>query len=397
MDELPMKPYLQSQLVLPLLDAVGEAGGRASASDVYDAVAGKIGLPAELRTARSAIRGQSFNAFERDVRWAQQRAKLQGLMRPLGEGDWTLTGRGEKALRTSVPGLVVTIFTTDSGQALYGSCEDAVGLLDDGSVNLIFTSPPYPLLHKKSYGNVDERTYVDWFLRIAEKWPRKLARDGSIAINLADVWRKGEPSISLYQERLLVRLEDELGLRLCQRFAWQNPAKMPVPAEWVTVRRVRVKPSLEQVYWLSPSDAPYADNRQVLAPYSDRMATRIAGGGEKAARRPGGYALRDGSFSADNGGAIPGNLITAPNTESNSAYIRGCKAAGLPVHPARFPAALPEFFIKLLTRAGDHVLDPFGGSMTTAAVAEGLGRRWTSCDMVLDYVMGARQRFPAAT
>lgn len=390
------KPYLQSQLVLPLLEAMGEAGGRASASDVYDDVATRIGLDAGFRSARAAAGGQSFNAFERDVRWAQQRAKLQGLMRPIGEGDWIITGKGERSLRTSRPGLVVTVFVTPSGQALYGSCEDAIGMLEDGSVNLIFTSPPYPLLHKKTYGNVDERTYVDWFLRIAEQWPRKLARDGSVAINLADVWRKGEPTISLYQERLLVRLEDELGLKLCQRFAWQNPSKMPVPAEWVTVRRVRVKPSLEQVYWLSASDQPYADNRQVLTPYSDRMAERIAGGGERAAKRPGGYAMRDGSFSADNGGAIPGNLITAPNTESNSAYIRQCKAAGLPVHPARFPAALPEFFVKLLTRTGDHVLDPFAGSLTTAAVAERLGRRWTACDTAYDYLAGAMARFDGA-
>lgn len=103
-----------------------------------------------------------------------------------------------------------------------------------------------------------------------------------------------------------------------------------------------------------------------------------------------------GAFGRDNGGAIPGNLLQAANTESNSDYIRACKENGLPVHPARFPAALPEFFIKLLTQIDDHVFDPFGGSLTTAAVAERLQRRWTSSDCVLDYLEGGRHRFPAA-
>jgi len=73
--------------------------------------------------------------------------------------------------------------------------------------------------------------------------------------------------LSLYQERLLIRFEDELGLKLCQRFAWHNTAKLPAPAERVTVRRVRVKPSLENIFWLSSSDNSYADNRQILVPY----------------------------------------------------------------------------------------------------------------------------------
>lgn len=389
-------PYRQNQLVLPLLEALEDVGGQARIGAVYDAVAEKIGLPEADRSARVTIGAQTYNAFERSVRWAQQRAKRTGLMRPTDARDWVLTEKGKSSLRYAKPGLILTVFETPYGEALFGRCEEAVGLLDDGTVNLIFTSPPYPLLRKKEYGNADERQYVDWFLRLAEQWPRKLSGDGSVVLNLGDAWRKGEPTLSLYQERLLIRLEDELGLKLCQRFAWNNPSKMPAPAEWVTIRRVRVKPSLENVFWLSPSDAPYADNRQVLVPYSESMQRVIARGGQEAAQRPAGYVMEAGAFGVDNGGAIPGNLIQAANTESNSDYIRACKAAGLPVHPARFPGALPEFFIKLLTREDDHVFDPFGGSQTTAAVAERLKRRWTTSECVLDYVLGGRHRFPAA-
>ncbi len=387
--------YRQNQLVLPLLESLEEAGGKARIGDVYDRIAEKIALPDAERAARVEVGAQTCNAFERSVRWAQQRAKRTGLLRPADGRDWVLTEKGKSSLRYAKPGLILTVFETALGEALFGRCEEAVGLLDDGSVNLIFTSPPYPLLLKKAYGNEDERKYVDWFLRIAEQWPRKLAGDGSVVLNLGDAWRKGEPTLSLYQERLLIRLEDELGLKLCQRFAWNNPSKMPAPAEWVTVRRVRVKPSLESVFWLSAGDAPYADNRQVLVPYSESMRRVLARGGQEAAHRPAGYVMEEGAFGTDNGGAIPGNLIQAANTESNSGYIRACKAAGLPVHPARFPDALPEFFIKLLTRVHDHVYDPFGGSQTTAAVAERLDRHWTTSECVLDYILGGKTRFAA--
>ncbi len=388
-------PYRQNQLVLPLLEALEDVGGQARIGAIYDAVAEKIGLASDERQARVTIGDQTYNAFERSVRWAQQRAKRTGLLRPAEDRDWVITDKGRNSLRYAKPGLILTVFVTEYGEAMFGRCEEAVGLLDDGAVNLIFSSPPYPLLRQKEYGNLDERAYVDWFLRLAEQWPRKLAGDGSVVLNLGDAWRKGEPTLSLYQERLLIRLEDQLGLKLCQRFAWNNPSKLPAPAEWVTIRRVRVKPSLENVFWLSNSDAPYANNREVLVPYSESMQRVLSKGGQEAARRPAGYVMDQGAFGIDNGGAIPGNLIEAANTESNSAYIRACKAQGLPVHPARFPAALPEFFIKFLTRVDDHVYDPFGGSQTTAAVAERLKRRWTTSECVFDYILGGQARFAA--
>ncbi|QRM34753.1 site-specific DNA-methyltransferase [Microvirga sp. VF16] len=390
------KKISQSQLILPLLDAIEERGGAAKARDIYDLVAEKVDLSADERTARISISGHSYNAFEREVRWAQQRAKLQGLLRPANAGLWALTDKGHSALTKATPGLVVTIFMTEKGAALWGHCEDAVGLLDDESISLLFSSPPYPLLRKKEYGNLDEKEYVTWMLRLMEHVMPKISKDGSVVLNLGDAWRRGEPTLSLYQERLLIKFEDELGLKLCQRFSWQSPSKLPAPAEWVTVRRVRVKPSLENVFWLSASDNPYADNRQILVPYSDSMKAMLKRGGQEAANRPSGYTMAAGAFSNDNGGAIPGNLIVAANTESNSDYIRSVKAAGLPVHPARFPAALPEMFIKFLTRPNDLVFEPFGGSLTTAAVAEALNRRWVASECMLEYIKGGQMRFPSA-
>ena len=383
----------QQELLFPLLQSMAEEGGRARSKKLCDKVAVRVGVSDEVRNRRVlAGKAGEINAFDRSVRWAQQKAKALGLAEPLGEGHWRLTGKGRSKLREAKPGVVVTVFTTDKGFALFARAEDAIGMIEDGSVQCILTSPPYPLLRAKEYGGIDERRYVDWFMRIAEQWPRKLTEDGSIVLNTMDVWKQGRPQVSLYQERLILALE-EAGIGLAQRFQWHNPSKLPSPAEWVTVRRVRVKPGLEQVLWLSPHEHPYADNRQVLRPYSRAMLERIATGGERKTLRPSGFDMAAGAFGIDNGGSIPDNLLSVANTESNSDYISACKAAGLPVHPARFPRALPEFFIKLLTRAGDLVFDPFGGSGTVAKCAEDLGRRWITSEAILDYVLGSQLRF----
>lgn len=234
----------QGQMALPLLETLRDAGGVASTQLLYKAVADRVQVPKDKREQRGQVGKSTINFFERDVRWAQQRAKLEGLVEKSGPNQWRITTKGRAALTKASPGVVVTIFTTAHGIALWGCASDAIRHIDDQSVNMLLTSPPYPLLTAKSYGNKAEREYVDWFLRMAEHWPRKLTHDGSVVINLGDAFRHGEPVMSLYQEKLLIRLEEELGLRLAQRFAWFNPSKLPAPAEWVTVRRVRVRPSL---------------------------------------------------------------------------------------------------------------------------------------------------------
>lgn len=382
----------QSQLILPLLDALAsDGGGAVTAREAYSAVAHRVGVDDEGRA--QTISCGSYRRFDRDVRWARQKAVALGLVSTPERGQWQITGKGRSMLREARPGVVITIFETDAGVALWGACEDACGIIEKGSVQLVLTSPPYPLLREKQYGNMPERDHIEWLTSCVAQWAELLTPDGSIVLNLGDTWLPGKPAQSLYAERLLVRLVDELGLNLCQRFEWYSPNRLPAPAEWVTVRRVRVKPALERVYWLSPHDHPYADNRAVLQPYSSSMRSRISEGGERGALRPSGHDLKRGAFSADNGGAIPPNLLTIPTGESNSTYIRACKQWGLPVHPARFPGGLPDFFIRMLTRKGDTVYDPCSGSGQTAERCEDLGRHWVSSERVLEYAMGHALRF----
>src|SRR5439155_18537348 len=179
----------------------------------------------------------------------------------------------------------------------------------------------------------------------------------SFVLNIGGSYNKGEPTRSLYHFRLLLALVDALGFHLAQECFWYNPAKMPMPAEWVTVRRVRIKDSVEYVWWLSKSAHPRANNRNVLKPYSPDMI-RLNQRGVRATRRPSGHNITSKFDQMDSGGAIPGNMIELfepddllrfGNNAANDPYTKRCKAAGIKIHPARFPSALPDFFIRLLT------------------------------------------------
>lgn len=225
----------------------------------------------------------------------------------------------------------------------------------------------------------------------AEEIRRVLAPDGSFVLNIGGSYERGRPTRSLYHFRVLLMLCDEVGFHLAQECFWFNPAKLPAPAEWVNVRRIRIKDSVEYVFWLSKTPHPKANNRNVLVEYSDDMR-RLIERGYRAKQRPSGHVIT-GKFQRDHGGAIPSNLIEAGNNDSNSAYMARCKEAGVKPHPARFPAALPSFFIRLLTDEGDLVLDPFAGSNTTGRVAEDQQRRWLGFELADEYVAASRFRF----
>ena len=383
----------QRQLMLPLLDALRRSGGEADTTTIRCVVADGLGLDDETRDRTTTIGGQKHGVLAHRVRWAQQHAKFAGLIERT-ENAWRLTTNGSKHLTRCLPGSPTTIFMTPEGCALWGMAEDMASVVDHGSVRLLLTSPPYSLNTKKAYGNEGAEAYVDWLCRIVEALMPVMAGDGSIVLNLGDAWTKGSPTVSMYQERAMIALQDRLGLHLCQKLMWRNPSAMPVPSNWVGVERIRLKNAVEMLWWLSPSERPHADNRAILDPYSDRMRSLIAAGGSKRAKRPSGHAQREGSFSVDNGGSIPSNIFTIPNT-GDHAHSRACREAGLPVHPARMPYGLAEKVIEFLSMEGDLVADPFGGSGTTAKAAQDLGRHWVTTEACREYVEGSRLRFAA--
>lgn len=285
-------------------------------------------------------------------------------------------------------------YRTHRGAAYLGDSLELLTALPDESIQAIITSPPFALKTKKQYGNPTEDKYLEWFLKFAPEFYRVLRTDGSLVIDIGGAWLPGSPTRSIYQFELLVALVREHNYRLAEEFYWYNKAKLPGPAQWVTIERMRVKDSVNPIWWLSKSDRPKADNRRVLRPYSESMHVLFRRGYNEGPR-PSGHRVGK-NFAVDNGGAIPANLIEVSNTRAYDSYQVYCRDHGYQIHPARFPREVPEFFVNFLTEEGDVVLDPFAGSNMTGAVAERLKRRWLAFEMNPDYIDASIGRFEAA-
>lgn len=281
-----------------------------------------------------------------------------------------------------------------------------------GNVNLILTSPPFPLNSKKSYGNLQGEDYLAWLAGLAPQLSALLTEDGSIVIELGNAWLPGRPVQSLlHLESLLAFVKHEVaGLRLCQQFVCYNPARLPGPAAWVTVARERLTDSFTHVWWMAKSDHPKADNRRVLRPYSASMRKLLQRQSYNAGKRPSQHQISENGFLTDHGGSIAQNFFemeplddkrtvrlpnafSFANTASTSRFLNTCRARGIEPHPARMPEGLAAFFVRFLTDPGDLVFDPFAGSNTTGYVAESLGRRWAVVDAKAEYAEQSKIRF----
>jgi DNA modification methylase len=281
-----------------------------------------------------------------------------------------------------------------------------------GKVQLILTSPPYPLNEKKSYGNLTGEKYLKWVESLATVFSELLTDDGSIVIELGNSWEPSRPVQSLLAlEALLAFTKAKgAGLRLIQQFVCYNPSRLPSPASWVTVRPLRTVDSYTHVWWLAKTDYPKADNRKVLRPYSEAMKSLLKRGSYNSGTRPSEHHVSGKGFLNDRGGSIPHNFFelepmesdrsvrlpnafSFSNTASTDFFHRACREREIVPHPARMPVGLASFFIEYLTDAGDLVLDPFAGSNTTGYAAALSRRGWMAIDAQKDYVEQSKLRF----
>ena len=314
-------------------------------------------------------------------------------------GDISGHARGRQLGRPkqSLPGDARVAYQTPAGQLIQGLAEIALRkpFVTDlkGSVQLIFTSPPYPLRTKKRYGNEVGPAYVEWLADLAPVFCDYLTPTGSIVVELGNAWEPGEPVMSVLGLQALLRFLERGRLKLCEQFVCENPARLPGPAQWVNVERIRVKDAFTHVWWMSSTSRPKANNRRVLNEYSKAMRDLLRRQKYNAGSRPSEHQVNAESFLADHGGSIPSNVLRFANTNSQDAYFRYCRSNAIKPHPARMPGQLAEFFIKLLTDEGDMVLDPFAGSNTTGATAQKLGRRWLAIEPRSDYIRGSVGRF----
>lgn len=309
------------------------------------------------------------------------------------------------------------LYRTDLGRFYLGKSEQVlasrVGSSLRNKVQLILTSPPFPLNKKKSYGNLQGQEYKKWFINLAEIFSELLTDDGSIVIELGNAWQPGRPVQSLlHLEALMGFVKNKnAGFRLCQEFICYNPARLPSPAQWVTIDRIRAVDSFTRIWWMSKSDRPKADNRKVLRPYSESMKALLKRKSFNAGRRPSEHHISDHGFLKRHAGSIshnvlelepinadekvrlPKNVLRIANTGSNDYFLRTCNETGIKPHPARMPIELVAFFIEFLSDSHDIILDPFAGSNTTGYCAELLGRRWVAIEALEDYGQQSKIRF----
>lgn len=273
-----------------------------------------------------------------------------------------------------------------------------------GKINLIFTSPPFSLTSKKKYGNQLGEDYVKWLKSFSKPLTELLTEDGSIVIELGNSFESGNPIFSTTPIEALLEFKRDSGLYLCQEFICNNPSRLPSPAHWVTVNRIRVKDSYTRIWWLSKTPYPKADNRNILCSYSSSMVDKLKNNKFHYGKRPSGHEITS-NFNKNNGGSISPNYIdfnekdylfnsmSIGNTSIQSSYNNFCRESGLDPHPARIQPQLIEYFLRFLTNEDDIVYDPFGGSNTTGMVAEKLNRKWISSEKEIDYIKGSLIRF----
>jgi DNA modification methylase len=304
---------------------------------------------------------------------------------------------------------IAEAYKTGKGKMFYGRIEDALNSPEiekvKGKVNLILTSPPFPLVRKKRYGNETGEVYLSWLESLAGRLADLLTDDGSIVIEIGNAWEQGSPVMSTLPIEALLAFKRAAKLHLCQHAICHNPARLPSPAAWVSVRRIRLKDSFTHVWWMSRSKNPKADNRNVLKPYGKDMRKLLRTKHYNSGARPSGHVISEKGFLTDHGGSISANVIELDTSACPDALLRYtgtawdkdyrdyCAQQRLETHPARMQSSLSGFFIKFLTQKDDLVLDPFAGSNTTGAVAEDLGRRWIGIEAQKNYIDGSRGRF----
>lgn len=392
-----------SLLTDAVLSTYDQATKPVSNADLYGEVAARLGLSGtSINEAVPVGRtGKKHKLFHRSVRWVQQSLKRSGLIERVGDGDWEVSGTRRARLTAIKASRNVVAVSTDLGMVIWSRRRNVFEDMIDERVDLVFTSPPYPIRKPRAYGGIDAASYTDFICETLEPIVPRLAQGGSIALNISnDIFEPGSPARSTYLERLVIAIEDRLGLKLMERFQWVSN-KPPGPVAWASMARMQLNVGYEPVlvFCNDPLNS-FADNRRVLQPHTKRHKKFVEEGGVKkfAVNGDGAYRQNPGAYGRETAGAIPRNAPTIGNKCLSGREVKKfAEAHGLPVHGARMPLSLADFFVRWLSRPGGLVVDPFAGTLTTGEAAQINGRRWLCFEMMLEYIKQGFVRFEGRT
>ena len=238
-----------------------------------------------------------------------------------------------------------------------GDCLQKLRLLEDNSVDLIVTSPPYADQRKKTYGGISTKEYVKWFLPISKELLRVLKPTGTFILNIKEKVQNGERST--YVLELILEMRKQ-GWLWTEEFIWHK--KNSYPGKWPN----RFRDAWERLLQFNKNKKFNMYQETVMVPTGDWAKTRLRKLSETDQIRDnskvGSGFGKNISNWVDREMAYPTNVLHLA-TECNNKN-----------HSAAFPSSLPEWFIKLFTKEGDVVLDPVMGSGTTNIVAQRMGR-----------------------
>ena len=258
---------------------------------------------------------------------------------------------------------------------LEGDCAKLLQKLPNSSVDLIVTSPPYADNRKTTYGGIPVKRYVEWFLPVTEQLKRVLKQDGSFILNIKERVVNGERGTYVYELVMAMRNQ---GWLWTEEYMWHK--KNTYPGKWPN----RFRDLWEHCYHFTKSKEFRMYQDAVRVPIGAWAKKRLA----KLSKTD---KIRDVSRTKSGFGknvsnwvgrklVYPGNVLHMATESSNKN------------HSATFPVDLPAWFIKLFTKEGDVVLDPFMGSGTTAIAAIRLGRHFTGMELNDKYYQVAMER-----
>ena len=258
---------------------------------------------------------------------------------------------------------------------LYGDCAEQLKKLPDDSVDLIVTSPPYADQRKTTYGGIAVNQYVEWFLPITKEWLRVLKPTGTFILNIKEKVQNGERST--YVLELILEMRKQ-GWLWTEEFIWHK--KNCYPGKWPN----RFRDAWERLLQFNKTKQFNMYQEAVMVPTGDWAKTRLRNLSETDKTRDN---SKVGSGFGKNISNWEGRDLAYPTNVLHLATECGNKN-----HSAAFPEALPEWFIKLFTKEGDMVLDPFAGSGTTLVVAQRMHRNSIGIEIKLDYYQQIKER-----